>query len=202
MAELKKRRDLERPLKFEEVDGNWDELDRRTKTDRKYDTINKLSDRLEKFEDPADPEVVFGWKNGQWVEIPPGERGEAGPAGQPGPPGEPGEAGPPGERGVSPRIGGNGNWWVGEEDTGVRAKTIFKTFYDESIYGLRDGQNKDFTIEEAFVPGTLKVYLDGILLTKGNNKDYIELNPGSAQNGARLNRIVTSRNTLIFDVEV
>ncbi len=30
--------------------------------------------------------------------------------------------GPAGENGLTPHIGANGNWWVGEEDTGVKAQ--------------------------------------------------------------------------------
>lgn len=61
---------------------------------------------------------------------PPGEPGAQGPAGTQGPQGEPGpegprgpagEPGPPGADGESPHIGENGNWWVGDVDTGTPA---------------------------------------------------------------------------------
>lgn len=32
----------------------------------------------------------------------------------------------PGVKGDSPYIGDNGNWWVGEEDTGVSAQQMYK----------------------------------------------------------------------------
>ncbi len=63
-------------------------------------------------------------------EGPVGEQGPKGPVGEqgpPGPPGEPGEVGPAGpegpagEDGLTPRIGTNGNWFIGEVDTEVPA---------------------------------------------------------------------------------
>lgn len=45
-------------------------------------------------------------------------KGDPGPAG---PQGEPGPAGATGTDGLTPYIGENGNWWIGEEDTGVSA---------------------------------------------------------------------------------
>lgn len=51
-------------------------------------------------------------------------RGPAGPQGLPGeagPPGPQGPAGPSGPPGETPHIGENGNWWLGETDTGVTA---------------------------------------------------------------------------------
>ena len=55
---------------------------------------------------------------------PQGPQGEPGPQGDPGPQGETGATGPAGAAGtdgLTPYIGENGNWWIGEEDTGVRA---------------------------------------------------------------------------------
>ena len=50
-----------------------------------------------------------------------GRRGPAGPQGEPGVDGPPGVQGPPGADGLTPHIGANGNWWLGETDTGVSA---------------------------------------------------------------------------------
>lgn len=47
-----------------------------------------------------------------------GDPGDTGPQGKPGPAGEKGDKGEPGD---TPYIGENGNWWIGEEDTGVSA---------------------------------------------------------------------------------
>lgn len=38
-----------------------------------------------------------------------------------GPPGRDGKDGAPGKDGQTPRIGENGNWWIGEQDTGIPA---------------------------------------------------------------------------------
>lgn len=51
----------------------------------------------------------------------PGESGPAGPQGEQGSAGPQGEQGPPGTDGLTPHIGDNGNWWLGETDTGVSA---------------------------------------------------------------------------------
>lgn len=47
-----------------------------------------------------------------------GEKGDKGDKGDPGPKGD---QGPKGDSGNSPYIGTNGNWWVGDFDTGVQA---------------------------------------------------------------------------------
>lgn len=51
--------------------------------------------------------------------------GEPGPKGAPGPKGDRGERGLqgiPGKDGITPHIGANGNWYLGETDTGVKAQ--------------------------------------------------------------------------------
>ena len=50
-----------------------------------------------------------------------GPQGEQGAQGIQGPQGEQGIQGPQGPRGFSPYIGDNGNWWINDEDTGVKA---------------------------------------------------------------------------------
>ena len=46
----------------------------------------------------------------------------AGEDGKPGENGKPGVDGKPGEDGKTPYIGENGNWWIGETDTGIKAE--------------------------------------------------------------------------------
>jgi hypothetical protein len=67
----------------------------------------------------------------QGPEGPQGPQGEQGPQGPEGPQGEQGVQGPQGiqglqgpkgEDGLTPYIGDNDNWWIGETDTGVKAK--------------------------------------------------------------------------------
>lgn len=48
----------------------------------------------------------------------PGEKGEPGEKGDPGEKGEPGQDGAPGADGITPHIGENGNWFIGDRDTG------------------------------------------------------------------------------------
>ena len=52
----------------------------------------------------------------------PGDKGDKGDPGKDGEPGEKGDPGEPGADGITPHIGENGNWFIGETDTGVRAE--------------------------------------------------------------------------------
>jgi hypothetical protein len=47
-----------------------------------------------------------------------GRDGTPGATGAKGDPGDPGDPGAPGADGITPHIGDNGNWWIGETDTG------------------------------------------------------------------------------------
>ena len=51
-----------------------------------------------------------------------GEQGKQGEKGDPGDPGQDGEDGEDGKDGVTPHIGENGNWWIGDYDTNVPAQ--------------------------------------------------------------------------------
>lgn len=71
---------------------------------------------------PGEP----GSQGPQGIPGEPGIQGEPGPQGNPGPQGpqgEPGVQGVPGENGLTPYIGANGNWFIGEEDTGTPVKS-------------------------------------------------------------------------------
>lgn len=128
--------------------------------------------------------------------------GSKGDPGDTGPKGEDGDTGPKGDDGTSPHIGGNGNWWIGDTDTGVKASRNYKTIYDSEIVGLRNGVNAIFTTNDQYIPGTLKVYFNGSHLSRGNNSDFIEYNPGQVGNGAQIARVVTNKDLLIFEYEV
>ena len=42
--------------------------------------------------------------------------------------------GPPGNKGITPHIGENGNWWIGETDTGIAATgSDGRTVYVSSV---------------------------------------------------------------------
>ena len=51
-----------------------------------------------------------------------GEKGETGEQGPQGIQGEPGKDGINGTDGLTPYIGENGNWWIGETETGIKAE--------------------------------------------------------------------------------
>jgi hypothetical protein len=50
-----------------------------------------------------------------------GDKGDTGETGATGEAGPQGETGPAGANGLTPFIGSNGNWWIGDTDTGVKA---------------------------------------------------------------------------------
>ena len=50
-----------------------------------------------------------------------GAQGEQGPQGPQGEQGLPGQDGEDGQDGLTPSIGENGNWWIGDTDTGIPA---------------------------------------------------------------------------------
>lgn len=65
---------------------------------------------------------VEGVKEVFLADGPQGPQGEPGEKGDPGV-GEPGPQGEPGVNGLTPYIGANGNWFIGEEDTGTPVKS-------------------------------------------------------------------------------
>ena len=90
----------------------------------------------------------IGPQGPQGIQGPQGEVGPQGPKGERGPQGEKGDTGAAGRDGVdgkdgtdgkdgasgaagqTPYIGENGNWWIGDEDTGVKAQTTDFIFND------------------------------------------------------------------------
>ena len=61
---------------------------------------------------------IADFSGAQGVQGPKGEDGKQGPQGDPGQPGQQGAPGAPGKDGVTPHIGNNGNWYLGDQDTG------------------------------------------------------------------------------------
>lgn len=51
-----------------------------------------------------------------------GDKGDKGDTGEPGADGKDGQDGEPGANGITPHIGSNGNWYIGDTDTGVQAQ--------------------------------------------------------------------------------
>ena len=70
----------------------------------------------------------------------PGKDGKDGKDGQNGQDGQPGRDGQNGTNGESPRIGDNGNWWVGNTDLGIKAQGAQGQKGQDGQPG-RDGQN-------------------------------------------------------------
>ena len=71
------------------------------------------------------------------------EPGPQGPQGIPGEVGPTGEKGDPGEDGKTPYIGDNGNWWIGDVDTNVKAEVTINDnfpFVVASDYGIVPGK--------------------------------------------------------------
>lgn len=52
----------------------------------------------------------------------------------------------------------------------------FQSDYDFNIAGNRDSSNMTFTLSAHYVPGTTRVFVNGIRYTPGVNYDYTEAN--------------------------
>ena len=61
---------------------------------------------------------IADFSGAQGVQGPKGEDGKQGPQGDPGQPGQQGAPGAPGKDGITPHIGDNGDWFLGDQDTG------------------------------------------------------------------------------------
>lgn len=72
---------------------------------------------------------IKGPKGDKGEQGPQGEQGVQGPQGEQGVQGPQGEQGPAGADGITPHIGSNGNWWIGDTDTGSTATTIVNLTY-------------------------------------------------------------------------
>lgn len=81
------------------------------------------------------------WSNVIAVDELKGDQGEPGADGQPGENGQDGEPGEDGEDGLTPFIGENGNWWIGDTDTGVAAK-VSADEYPVKLIENTDSSNK------------------------------------------------------------
>lgn len=108
--------------------------------------------------------------------------------------------GPAGADGGNYTINSNGNWVAPDgTDTGIRAAAGTKVDYNIDIVGSRDGVNQVFSASEDYVPGSVKVWHDGMLLNKGNGADFTESTTNNRD--VVIDRIVTSDNWLVFEYE-
>lgn len=143
------------------------------------------------------------------VQGPQGERGPVGPQGPTGPVGPQGKQGEKGERGEqgpqgiqgemaqAPSIGSNGNWFIGERDTGILAdvsralekKVANDLTTTEAGYVLDARQGKALKEDLDALSGTLKAddsnkvmrigkmrIKFGSWVTSGIGKDYVKMN--------------------------
>ena len=95
-----------------------------------------------------------------------GETGPQGPKGDKGDTGATGPQGPKGTDGTTPHIGANGNWFLGETDTGVKAAAEAATHETTGIVK----PNYDFDIAE---DGTLSLYKAIAVNSLTLNKDAV-----------------------------
>ena len=73
---------------------------------------------------PQGPAGVDGEDGQDGAQGPAGSDGQDGAQGEQGPAGEDGQDGTDGQDGKTPYIGENGNWWIGDTDTGVKAEGV------------------------------------------------------------------------------
>lgn len=77
--------------------------------------------------------------------------------------------------GESPSIGVDGNWYIGNVDTGVKAgQEYYTTDYNHDVIGSRDGTNTTFYPTSNFKEGSIRVYKSGLRMSRGGSYDYVE----------------------------
>ena len=91
-----------------------------------------------------------------------GDKGDTGPKGAQGPQGPKGDTGAPGTDGTTPHIGENGNWYIGDTDTGVSAEGASRIFKVTVVTGPGGpdtlSANKTFAeIKSAYSSGSMVV---------------------------------------------
>jgi len=104
---------------------NADEATKRANT--AADSADKVAKTVQKKLDNGDfigPQGKTGATGPQGPQGETGKTGATGPQGPQGKTGETGATGPQGAQGETPYIGENGNWFVGELDTGVQAQGV------------------------------------------------------------------------------
>ena len=134
-----------------------------TSSDGRFKT-NFQQDKVVKGEDGFSPIVeVEEIENGHRVYITDKENtyffelfnGKTGPMGPVGPQGEQGIQGIRGEPGYTPYVGPNGNWWVGDTDTGV--------FTNTSVIDVIDLPTENINTKATYRLLTGTLYLNGLI---------------------------------------
>ena len=97
-----------------------------------------------------------------------GATGAKGDPGEPGAKGDPGEPGAAGKDGTTPHIGDNGNWYIGETDTGVKAagtSSVFSVIVTTGSDPDSLSANKTFAeIKSAYASGSMVVVRQSTVL--------------------------------------
>ena len=76
---------------------------------------------------------------------------------------------------ISPNISTNlDGRYVLSSNLDLLLSLVFKIDYDSAITGLKNSSNTVFTTTENFIPGTTRVYLNGLRLTNNGSNDYTE----------------------------
>lgn len=134
-----------------------------TSSDGRFKT-NFQQDKVVKGEDGFSPIIeVEEIENGHRVYITDKENtyffdlfnGEIGPMGPVGPQGEQGVQGIRGEPGYTPYVGPNGNWWVGDTDTGI--------FTNTSVIDVIDLPTENINTKATYRLLTGTLYLNGLI---------------------------------------
>lgn len=93
-----------------------------------------------------------------------GATGAKGDPGEPGAKGDPGEPGAAGKDGTTPHIGANGNWYIGDTDTGVKAASVY--YVDIS------GTNDDITGSKTFAEIKAAYEANNVVVARQNIAIY------------------------------
>ena len=102
--------------------------------------------------------------------------------GQPGGKGDPGEKGKDGQDGTTPHIGSNGNWYLGERDTGVQAQGLKGdpgTAGKDGVDGKNGTNGKDGLTTAVNIGGATTQHVNG-LITIPDSSVLAAINTGAA----------------------
>jgi len=141
------------------------------------------------------PKGDQGEQGEQGEQGPKGDQGEQGPKGdqgEQGPKGDQGEQGPAGEDGDTPYIGSNGNWWIGDTDTGVFAGANpeqYHVSFDPNGGALDSSVPNPMTIEE-------HKYVENIPVPTKDTKEFLGWFTGFGPNDAQLTKLTPVESDL------
>lgn len=105
-----------------------------------------------------------------------------------------------GDPGETPTIGENGNWYINDMDTSFRAVDMTETFYDDQITGVRGESNQVFTIPKAYRKGSVILWIDGMRMTPGNGSKDF-MELDDNDRAIRVNGVVAYGQRLIIEIQ-